>query len=461
MSLINLIDSRINRILPAKHKSVLYILIFFLCVLFLLPEARHEILDTERPLATNAITQTANSEFQELIDTGNEDKVIAENQTIDSRLVLEVQPGDNLSILFKRAGLDAQAVYTLANSSPEAEVLSNLHPGFTLALAVNADNSLQSLEVFRSPIESDVFTSTGENQYAYERVNRTPEVRHVRKEVVINDSLFLAAQQRDIPAALTLELAGIFGGVIDFILDTKKGDSFSIVYEEKYHDGAFVEEGNILAAQYINQGEIYTALRYEDLGGDINFYNPDGESMRKAFLLNPVDFTRISSNFNLSRKHPILNTIRAHRGTDYAAPAGTPVVATADGKVIFSGRKGSFGKLLVITHGEHFETKYAHLKDYARGIREGIEVRQGQVIGYVGSTGGATGPHLHYEFLIDGIHRNSRTIHESLPQAKSISKDEMPRFKEQTERLIPQLAGHKAAVTQLAQHHTVMIPGND
>jgi murein DD-endopeptidase MepM/ murein hydrolase activator NlpD len=461
MSLINLIDSRINRILPAKHKSVFYVLIFFLFVLFLLPEAPQEILDSQRPLTTNATPQATNSKFQKLIGAANTDVIIEASEAIDARLFLEVQPGDNLSILFKRAGLDAQAVYTLANSSPEAEVLSNLHPGFTLALEVNIDNSIQSLEVFRTPLESDLFTSTGQNQYAYRHVNRTPEVRHVRKEVVIDDSLFLAAQQRGIPAALTLELAGIFGGVIDFILDTKKGDTFSIIYEEKYHDGMFIEEGNILVAQYVNQGEIYTAVRYEDLNGDINFYNPAGESMRKAFLLNPVDFTRISSNFNLSRKHPILNTIRAHRGTDYAAPAGTPVVATADGNVVFSGRKGSFGKLLVITHGEHFETKYAHLKDYARGIKEGVEVQQGQVIGYVGSTGGATGPHLHYEFLIDGVHRNSRTIHESLPQAKSISKSEMSRFKEQADRLISQLAGRNAAVTQLAQHRTVMIPGND
>jgi murein DD-endopeptidase MepM/ murein hydrolase activator NlpD len=180
--------------------------------------------------------------------------------------------------------------------------------------------------------------------------------------------------------------------------------------------------------------------------------------MRKAFLLNPVDFTRISSNFNLSRKHPILNTIRAHKGTDYAAPAGTPVVATADGKVIFSGRKGSFGKLLVISHGEHFETKYAHLKDYAKGIKAGVKVRQGQVIGYVGSTGGATGPHLHYEFLVDGVHKNSRTIHESLPQAKSIVKAEMSRFKERTTKLISQLARHSATDTQLA-HQLSTISG--
>jgi murein DD-endopeptidase MepM/ murein hydrolase activator NlpD len=197
-------------------------------------------------------------------------------------------------------------------------------------------------------------------------------------------------------------------------------------------------------------------VRYENLNGDINFYNTDGESMRKAFLLNPVDFTRISSNFDLARRHPILNTIRAHKGTDYAAPSGTPVVATADGKVTFSGRKGSFGKLIVIAHGDKFETKYAHLKDYARGIKEGVRVQQGQIIGYVGSTGGATGPHLHYEFLIDGVHRNSRTVHEQLPQADSISKDEMPRFQEQMNVLVSQLTRSSRTPSQIAQQHTAL-----
>jgi murein DD-endopeptidase MepM/ murein hydrolase activator NlpD len=468
MPLLNSIDSRISEILPAQHKSVFYGLIFFLLLILLLPDARYEIRGDQRPLATNFTQQFTNAKFNELIKTnfaenaefskfGNESIADAPKET-DSRLFLEVQPGDNLSLLFKRAGLDAQAVYMLANSGPDAAVLSNLHPGFKLAFEVTPDNSsLQSLEVFKSPLESDLFTLTEKNQYAYEHVNRTPEVRHVFKEAVINDSLFLAAQQRDIPAALTLELADIFGGVIDFILDTKKGDRFSIIYEEKYLEGTFIEDGDILAAQYINQGKVYTAVQYKDLNGDISFYNPDGESMRKAFLLNPVDFTRISSNFSLSRKHPILNTIRAHKGTDYAAPSGSPVVATADGKVIFSGRKGSFGNLLVITHGEHFETKYAHLKGYAKGIKEGVRVQQGQVIGYVGATGGATGPHLHYEFLVDGVHRNSRTIHESLPQAKSISKDEMSRFKEQTNQLISQLTRRSTADTELA-HQLTAIP---
>ncbi|MES2625870.1 MAG: peptidoglycan DD-metalloendopeptidase family protein [Pseudomonadota bacterium] len=477
MAIISLINSRINQLLPAKHKSVLFVLILFLLLLLLKPEAQQNILGTQRALPTNYnyIQQLVSSKFHELTAPKHENEPTLSSQgvfvsssnakqpdEIDSRLFLEVQPGDNLSTLFKRAGLDAQAVYTLSNGSADSKVLSNLYPGFNLALEMNADNSVQSLEIFHNPLESDLFTLIENNQYDYKHISRAPEIKQISREVTINDSLFMAAQQGGISAALTMKLADIYGGVIDFIQDIRKGDSFNIIYEEKYHDGKFIEEGDILAAQFIVQGEVFTTVRYVDLAGDVNFYNADGESMRKAFLLNPVDFTRISSDFNLSRKHPILNTIRAHKGTDYAAPAGTPVVATADGKVIFSGRKGSFGKLIVIKHGEKFETKYAHLKDYARGIKEGAAVHQGQIIGYVGSTGGATGPHLHYEFLIDGVHRNSRTVHEQLPQSASIAKSELPRFEAQKNLFISQLSkSHSIPIANRETQQTPVTTAND
>ncbi|MDY6983711.1 MAG: M23 family metallopeptidase, partial [Pseudomonadota bacterium] len=204
-------------------------------------------------------------------------------------------------------------------------------------------------------------------------------------------------------------------------------------------DDQFVGNGRILAAQFVNQDKVHTALRYDSADGTSNFYSPQGESMRKAFLLNPVEFTRISDGFNPGRRHPILNTIRAHKGTDYAAPKGTEVVATADGKVTFVGRNGSFGKLIVIQHGDRVVTKYAHLNDYAKGLRVGTQVRQSDVIGYVGATGSATGPHLHYEFLLDGVHRNSQTILDQLPRAQSIAEAELPRFRAQTAALVAML----------------------
>jgi len=236
-----------------------------------------------------------------------------------------------------------------------------------------------------------------------------------------------------------MEIAGLFGGVIDFMLDTRVGDSFNVLYDERHLDGEFIGNGSIQVAQFINQGESYTAIRYVNLNGDVDYYNPRGESMRKAFIRNPVDFTRISSNFTLSRRHPILNTIRAHKGTDYAAPTGTPVVASGDGRVTWASRNGSFGNLVVIQHGERFETKYAHLSSYARGVRVGSRVKQGDIIGYVGATGGATGPHLHYEFLIDGVHRNPRTVHDQLPKAESVPAEEMDRFLQQSQILMARL----------------------
>lgn len=465
MTIFKLSNIQVSSLLPESHRSILSVLILFLLLLLLAPKSFEASNNRwSSPANYKYMQQLVSSKFHELTTISLDHTTMLPNSVpvmsgqaetqpdqTDPRLFLEVQPGDNLSVLFKRAGLNAQSIYALANSSSDAKVLSNLYPGFNLALEMTPDNAIQSLEVFRNPLESDLFTLIENDQYTYEHISRAPEIKHVSKEVVINDSLFLAAQHGGISAAMTLKLADVYGGVIDFILDIRKGDSFNIIYEEKFHDGKFIEEGNILAAQFVVQGVAHTAVRYEDLAGDINFYNAEGESMRKAFLLNPVDFTRISSNFDLARKHPILNAIRAHKGTDYAAPSGTPVIATADGKVTFSGRKGSYGKLLVVTHDERFETKYAHLKDYARGIKEGVRVKQGQVIGYVGSTGGATGPHLHYEFLVDGVHKNSRTIHELVPLAASIPNSEMPRFRTQMDVLISQLAMHHSSAVQVAQ----------
>jgi murein DD-endopeptidase MepM/ murein hydrolase activator NlpD len=229
--------------------------------------------------------------------------------------------------------------------------------------------------------------------------------------------------------------------------DTKTGDSFGVLYEELYLGGRYVGQGRILVAEYTSGDATRIAVRYDNGDGNSSFYSPQGESMSRAFLLNPVDFTRISSGFNPARLHPILNTIRAHKGTDYAAPKGTPVVATADGRVTFANTNGSYGKLIVIRHDDHFETKYAHLNGYASGIQAGTRVRQGQVIGYVGATGSATGPHLHYEFLMDGVQRDSRRIleEENIKQV-ALEKDELSRFLAQTQPLLASISAQSDTV---------------
>ena len=348
---------------------------------------------------------------------------------------LEVQSGDNLSAIFTKVGLSAQDMYKVLNSTEDAKVLNRLYPGYQLSFHIPEAGKLEQLKVLKSPLEGYLFTLQ-DSGYQVEPILRTAEIRTAFKEGVINDSLFMAAKRADIPAASIMEMADIFGGVIDFILDPRDGDDFSLLYEQKYLDGQFIGNGDIVAAQFTNQGKQFIAVRYVNEDGEMGYYSPEGESMRKAFLRTPLDVFRISSNFSLSRKHPILNTIRAHKGTDYAAPKGTPVRATSDGVVTWASRNGSFGKLIVLQHRGKFETKYAHLNDYAAGIKKGARVRQGEIIGYVGQTGGATGPHLHYEFLIGGVHKDPRTIVGQLPQAISLEPVELPRFKAQTQDLL-------------------------
>jgi murein DD-endopeptidase MepM/ murein hydrolase activator NlpD len=363
----------------------------------------------------------------------------------------EVQAGDNLSEIFGRVGLSAQDMYRVLNSSDEAKVLDRLYPGYELSFHIPEPGELAKLRVLKSPLEGYVFTRNSEG-YAVDPILLSAEIVPVLKEGVITDSLFMAGQRADIPAASIMEMADIFGGEIDFILDTREGDNFSIIYEEQYLNDEFIGNGEILAAQFTNQGEQFVAVRYTNEAGETGYYNQDGESMQKAFLRTPLDVFRISSNFNLARKHPILNTIRAHRGTDYAAPRGTPVRATSDGTVTWAARSGSFGKLIVLQHGGSFETKYAHLNDYATGIKKGARVRQGQIIGYVGTTGGSTGPHLHYEFLVNGVHKDPRTITEQLPQAIALSPLELPRFKAQTRELFDKLHKSKADTRLLSMN---------
>ncbi|MDR0781121.1 MAG: peptidoglycan DD-metalloendopeptidase family protein [Pseudomonadales bacterium] len=364
-----------------------------------------------------------------------------------SHLQLEVKPGDSLSLLFRRAGLGPQQVADITADSAHAKVLRALYPGDNLVFDLSPGQRVEALELVKTPLESWKLTRQDDGHYGLEHVLKEPEVRQVWREAVINDSLFLAAQRSSISAGMAMNLASIFNGVVDFIQDTQPGDRFGVLYEELYLDNQYVGVGRILAGEYTNQGKTHLAVRYQNSDGDNGFYSPKGEAMRKAFLLNPVDFTRISSGFSPARLHPILNTIRAHKGTDYAAPKGTPVVATADGRVTFANYNSSFGNLIVLKHDDHYETKYAHLNGYATGIKAGTRVKQGQVIGYVGATGSATGPHLHYEFLVDGVQRDSRRVLEQQEiKQMALSKDELPRFLQETQPLLASISAQSDLV---------------
>lgn len=463
-----LVKKLIKSDLPYRHKNACLGLVLTLFILLLVPDSESIVPDSQPREQILAISDSAfsTSSFDPLnppqeSSSGNSELAETEELSIetqqrieqDSVTIAEVRSGDNLSLIFDRVGLTPQDVYRVSNSAGDTSILTRLYPGYKLAFNIDESGELNELEIIINPLESYVFRVNSAYSFDVAHIEREPQLIPIYKEATINDSLFLAAQRGGISAAITMEIAGIFGGVIDFMLDTRVGDNFNVLYDERHLNGEYIGNGSIQVAQYTNQGENYTAIRYVNLNGEVDFYNPQGESMRKAFIRNPVDFTRISSNFTLSRRHPILNTIRAHKGTDYAAPTGTPVVASGDGRVTWASRNGSFGNLVVIQHGDRFETKYAHLSSYARGVRVGSRVKQGDIIGYVGSTGGATGPHLHYEFLIDGAHRNPRTVHDQLPKAESVPAEEMDRFLQQTQILMSQLDAITSAPT-LAQNNS-------
>jgi len=355
------------------------------------------------------------------------DKVeVVKHQSELSWKTITIKHGDSLSNIFKRTKLSRQELYKLTNSSSEAKILTRIFPGQTLHFKIGENKELKALRYTKSPLESTLFEKTENGEYVARQIVRTPETRTKFRSARINKSLFLAGHQAGLPQRLIMEMANIFGGVIDFVNDPRKGDQFYVLYEEKYLDGEKIGIGEILAAQYINQGEKYTAFRYEYENGDVGYYTPEGISMRKTFLRAPLDFTRISSGFSLRRKHPIHKNILAHRGVDYTAPRGTPVFAAGDGRVVSAGYSKANGNYVFIEHGQQYMTKYLHL--HKRHVKRGQKVKQRQIIGTVGSTGYSTGPHLHYEFLVNGVHRNPRTILKKLPKAESIAENEKQRF---------------------------------
>ncbi len=350
---------------------------------------------------------------------------------------LKVRSGDNLSLLFKRAGFSDRELHQIVSTAEGGKALAKIYPRQTIGFQLNEGGQLAAVRHLISALESVTYDRT-EAGFESKRVVLAPEVRQAWTTATIESSLFMAGQDAGLSNNLIMELANIFGGVIDFILDPRRGDTIYLVYEELYLGGEKLRDGNILAAAFINQGETFNAYSYTDGNGDPGFYNEDGVSMRKAFLMAPLDFTRVSSNFNLRRKHPIYKTTRPHRGTDYAAPTGTPVFAAGDGRVIKAGYTSANGNYVFVQHGEQYVTKYLHL--HKRKVKQGQRVSQSQVIGTVGSTGAATGPHLHYEFVVNGVHRNPRTIHKQLPKAKALATAEMPLFRQAIVTASQQLA---------------------
>nr|WP_324259802.1 peptidoglycan DD-metalloendopeptidase family protein [Cellvibrio fontiphilus] len=351
-----------------------------------------------------------------------------------------VQNGDNLSILFKRAGLNDRAIYELFSDAKEAKDLRHIRPGQKMSFLVE-DGRLTGLKYIISELDSLTFERSSKG-FSGKQVTLKPDVKYAFRQGTIDSSLYMAGKRAGMPSPLTMEMANIFGWDIDFALDIQKGDSFKVMYEEQFLKGKKIGFGKVIAAEFTNGGKTFKAVRYTDKDGHSAYYTPDGRGMHKAFLRTPIEFARISSHFNLARKHPVLHIIRAHKGTDYAAARGTPIRATGNGKVSFAGRKGGYGNTVIIQHGQGIQTLYGHMNAFAKGMRNGARVTQGDVIGYVGSTGLASGPHLHYEFHVNGQVRNPVTV--PLPKAIGIDKTELARFNETTRPLIAKLDQFKS-----------------
>ncbi|MGB0957150.1 MAG: peptidoglycan DD-metalloendopeptidase family protein [Litorivicinus sp.] len=345
-------------------------------------------------------------------------------EPVDPWQTLTVKSGDSMSALFQRAGLSSKELYRITSADKKRR-LYKIMPGQRIRVLAS-DGRVEKLEYLQTELKTYVFDATGDS-VTVDLIEKKPEIRLAHATGTIKGSLFYAGKDAGLSERQTMNLANIFGHVINFVYDLRAGDHFHVVYEEQFLEGKKIGEGRIVAAEFTNSGERFSAYRYEDSEGYFGYYDEDGTSMRKAFLLAPLNYSRISSNFKLARKHPVLGKVRAHKGTDYAAPTGTPIYASGDGRVSFSGTKGGYGKTVIIKHAGGVETRYAHMSRIAAG--SGKRVRQGQVIGYVGATGLATGPHLHYEFILNGAHRNPRTVLAKLPKAKSLPKSELARFK--------------------------------
>ncbi|MDH3280174.1 MAG: peptidoglycan DD-metalloendopeptidase family protein [Gammaproteobacteria bacterium] len=320
-----------------------------------------------------------------------------------------IQRGDTLAKIFAAAGVTRQQTARITSRLPR-NLVRGLRPGRGLEIGIDDAGQPRSLE-FDLDDRSVLKIVVDGDEINVEEQPRELDIEHRFASGIIRSSLFQAGAEAGLADRQILELASIFGWDIDFALDLREGDRFVVAYEELFTmDGGRIGRGEIVAAQFVNSGRTHHAVRHVDEDGHTQYFTPDGKSLRGTFLRTPVRFSRVTSGFTKRRFHPVLKKWRAHKGVDYGAPSGTPVLATADGRVRFVGRHGGYGKTVRLSHGGAYSTLYAHLSRYKRGLRQGAVVKQGDVIGYVGSTGLATGPHLHYEFRVHGQHRNPLTF---------------------------------------------------
>ncbi len=360
----------------------------------------------------------------------------APSVTIDDWQVVRVRPGQTLSDIFNARGLGMSDLQRVMDTAGDAKAaLHNIRPGEEFDFLLGNDGSLRGFrfdqdEARRAIVRLDGASPTLSVQ------QRDMDLREQVAHGVIRSSLYAAGDQAGMNAAMVGKLADLFKYDIDFVQDIRAGDSFTVIYDDIYRDGVRYGQGNIIAAEFINQGKRYTAYRFKKADGNYGWFSEDGRPIEKSFLRIPVDFTRISSKFTTARMHPVLGRMRAHKGVDYAAPSGTPIHAAGDGVIKYHGWERGYGNFVVIQHSKTISTAYGHMSRFVKSQRVGQHVRQGQIIGYVGMTGLATGPHLHYEFRVNGVQRNPQTV--TLPKPEILPAAQLARFKATVVK--PQLA---------------------
>ena len=362
-----------------------------------------------------------------------------ENETARPWVTVKVKRGDALAMIFKRQNLSPLDLHKIMALGKITSTLKSLRPDQIFRFQLDENGQLNALEYEINQLEALLVSRLPDGNFEARAIQHTLDKRIGFSAGSIRSSLFEAGKEAGMTDALIMELVGIFGWDIDFALDIRNGDNFALLHEEQFLEGEKVRNGPIVAAEFTSQGRTYRAVRYTDANGRTDYYTPDGHSMRKAFLRTPVDFRRISSRFG-KRHHPTLNKMKMHKGVDYAASRGTPIKAAGDGKIIFQGRKGGYGRVVIIQHGGRYSTLYAHMHRFKKGMYVGKRVKQGDIIGYVGSTGRATGPHLHYEFRVNGTHRNPLTV--KLPDAAPIPHEYRQDFELKTSGLLSQLDMH-------------------
>jgi murein DD-endopeptidase MepM/ murein hydrolase activator NlpD len=338
----------------------------------------------------------------------------------------QIRRDDSLGSLFKRLNIhDEDAVKALMVDPRAGALNTQLVPGHTFKAKTNLAGKLQQL-VYEIDNETTLTAELMPYGYAVSTKKLSVNIHRVLKSVTIINSLFGATDAAGIPDQIVLQLADIFSGEIDFNEDLWPDDKFNVIYEAYYNAGELIKTGNVLAVEFSNKGKIYQAVRFGGAEGKFAYYTPEGKALHKSFLRSPVEFSRISSTFSKGRFHPILQRMRAHQGVDFAAPQGTRVKASGGGVVDFVGKKGGYGNVIVLKHKNGFSTVYGHLSAFAKGLRKGLKVAQSDIIGYVGMTGLATGPHLHYEFLVGKVHKDPLKV--VLPTSVPIEEKDRPVF---------------------------------